>query len=39
VLDKLEQRQRQAHVADAQRREGAALDEMALGMHRRRLAA
>lgn len=39
VLDKLEQRQRAAHVADAQRREGAALDEMALGMHRRRLAA
>jgi flagellar protein FliJ len=38
-LDKLEERQRQAHVADQLRREGAALDEMALGIHRRRFAA
>jgi flagellar protein FliJ len=39
VLDKLKERQRQAHVADQLRREGAALDEMALGIHRRRSAA
>jgi flagellar FliJ protein len=38
VLDKLEERQRDAHRRDAARRESALLDEMALGVHRRRAA-
>ena len=39
ALDKLKQRQRDAHRLQADRREGAALDEMALQMHARRRAA
>jgi flagellar FliJ protein len=38
VLDKLKDRQRDAHRRDAQRREGAELDEMALRVHSRRAA-
>jgi flagellar protein FliJ len=36
VLDKLRERQRQAHQRDAARREGAVLDEIALRTHRQR---
>lgn len=39
VLDKLKDRQRDAHRRDAERREGAELDEMALRVHGRRAAA
>jgi flagellar FliJ protein len=39
VLDQLEARQRAAHRRDAERREGAELDEMALRVHGRRRAA
>ncbi|HEU4975156.1 MAG TPA: flagellar export protein FliJ [Baekduia sp.] len=38
VLDKLKDRQREAHRRDAERREGAELDEMALRVHGRRAA-
>jgi flagellar protein FliJ len=38
VLDKLKDRQRDAHRRDAARRESVLLDEMALGVHRRRAA-
>lgn len=39
VLDKLKQRQRDAHLRAVERREGAELDEMALRIHARRSAA
>jgi flagellar FliJ protein len=39
VLDQLEARQREVHRRDAERREGAELDEMALRVHGRRGAA
>jgi len=39
ALDQLKARQREAHRLQAERREGAALDEMALQMHARRRAA
>jgi flagellar export protein FliJ len=39
VLDQLEARQREVHRRDAERREGAELDEMALRVHGRRRAA
>ncbi|QEC46840.1 flagellar export protein FliJ [Baekduia soli] len=39
VLDKLKERQREAHRQAAERRESAALDEMALAVHSRRRAA
>jgi flagellar FliJ protein len=39
VLDKLKQRQRDAHLRAVERREGAELDEMALRMHARGRAA
>jgi flagellar FliJ protein len=35
VLERLKERRRVEHVRDSDRREGAALDEMALGIHRR----
>jgi flagellar protein FliJ len=35
VLERLKERKRVEHVREADRREGAALDEMALGIHRR----
>ena len=36
VLEKLKERRRSEHAARAARREGAVLDELALGMHRRK---
>jgi flagellar FliJ protein len=39
VLERLKERKRAEHKRDADRKEGAALDEMALGVHRRARAA
>ena len=36
VLERLKQRRREEYRKESERREGAALDEMALGIHRRR---
>jgi flagellar protein FliJ len=39
VLDRLKEKQRQAHALESQRVAGIALDEMSLNMHRRRVEA
>jgi hypothetical protein len=35
VLERLKERRRQDHRREAERQQGAALDELALGVHRR----